>query len=405
MKICVITSLYKPYAKGGAEHIVENIVNGLIEKGNNVIVITTKPPRLKEKIPLNPPSQKGELSVIRFYPWNLFWFGDIDKKAICLRLPWHIIDVFNIQSFFKVKKILKKEKPDVVMTHNLKGIGYTVPIASTGIRHIHTLHDVQLVEPTGLLYQENKKTKKQKNKILRNLFVIIYSWINKRLFASPNIVISPSEWLMNFYIEKDFFKASQKVIMQNPVLKQSHSKNAKAEGGIKESKNSLNLLYIGQIEKHKGILFLIDALKQLKNIHLDIIGTGTKIDDIKKLTKGNDNIKIHGYVKNNLMNTFFVQSDFLVVPSLCVENSPTVIYESFINGVPVIASNVGGISELVKEGYNGYIFEAGNAESLNTVIQKCVAKKDNWDELKQNALNSVEGLGIEEYIKNLINLI
>ncbi|MFH1192470.1 MAG: glycosyltransferase [bacterium] len=412
MKICVITSLYKPYAKGGAEYVAENIVNGLVEKGNSVIVITTQPPQLKEKIhPIrlalragsNPPSQKEELSVIRFYPCNLFWFGDINKKPLWLRLPWHLIDVFNLHTYFKIKKILKKEKPDVVMTHNLKGIGYTVPMAirSAGIRHIHTLHDVQLVEPSGLIYQKKYRYNTPLTP-LKGGIIKTYSWINKRLFASPNIVISPSEWLMNFYIEKEFFKASQKVIMQNPVLKQLHSKNAKAEGGIKESKNSLNLLYIGQIEDHKGILFLIDALKQSKNVHLDIIGTGTKIDEIKKLTERNNNIKIHGYVKNSLVNTYFVQGDFLIVPSLCAENSPTVIYESFLNSTPVIASNIGGIPELVKNGYNGYIFEAGNKQQLLRIIQKCITEKNEWSELRQNALRSVEGLGIEEYIKKLI---
>src|SRR4030042_5548396 len=107
MKICIITSLYKPYSKGGAEIVVEDIVNGLAGKGHEVLVVTAGLNFMHGKIPLTPPLRKGETNVIRFYPWNLFWFGDIDKKPIWLRLPWHIIDVFNAYSYFKIKKILQ----------------------------------------------------------------------------------------------------------------------------------------------------------------------------------------------------------------------------------------------------------------------------------------------------------
>lgn len=421
MKICIITSLYKPYSKGGAEQIVENIVNGLITNGHEIILITTGPMQKMHKVYfsiLEKDSVRtehymgGELSekeleegrgdkarVIRFFPWNLFWFGNIDKKPIWLRLPWHIFDVFNLYSYFKIKKILKKEKPDVVMTHNLKGIGYTVPAAIKvcGIKHLHTIHDVQLIEPSGLLYQSDT------NKLMHTNYKNIYEWINKKLFGSPDIIISPSQWLLDFYINRGFFKNSKKVIMKNPTsISQSAQDSILLEKRDIKNKN-LKLLYIGQIEEHKGILFLVDIIKGLPNVHLDIVGAGKKLEDIKKLIQESDNIKIYGYVKNELLNNFFAQNDFLVVPSLCYENAPTVIYESFANGVPVIASNIGGIPELVKEGYNGYRYWAGNEESLFNSIKKCINEKDKWKNLRENALKSVNGLGIKEYIEKLLN--
>lgn len=480
MKTCVITSLYKPYSKGGAERVVENIVDGLIKEGHQVVVVTTRPfGRDNENLPLPPTFKGGEnthplsfshlnggqarenITIIRFYPWNLFWFGDIDKKPAWLRLPWHIIDVFNFQSYFKIKRILKKEKPDVVMTHNLKGIGYTVPVAvrHAGIKHAHTSHDVQLVEPSGLIYQENKK---QKNNYLKNLSVKIYSFITKQLFSSPDVVISPSAWLMKFYEGRGFFKKSKKIVMKNPVsypvpsskegkskilpplggkdgvwekeledeskentfMKAHHSLPSPQKGGGENNAPSirnislldkerlgeafLNLLYIGQIEEHKGIIFLIESLKKLSvemRIHLDIIGIGKKMEDIKELAEGNNNIRIHGYVENKLLNKIFAQSDFLIVPSLCMENAPTVIYESFANGVPVIASNIGGICELVQEGYNGYIFQAGSFLSLKQILTKCINEKDNWNVLREKALFSIEKSSTDNYIKNLISAV
>jgi len=402
MKILIITSLYSPYSKGGVERVVENIVDGLIKKGDEVIIATTKPLFTNE--------EKGETKIIHFYPWNLFWFGDIDKKHILLRLPWHIIDIFNIHSYFKIKKILKQEKPAIVMTHNLKGIGYSVPIAikHSKIKHIHTIHDVQLAEPSGLIFQENKKTN-----FIKFFFIALYTAVNKKLFTSPDVIISPSEWLLNFYTKKGFFKNSKKIIMRNPIQKFPALTNGtplQTKGNEEFFKekisqiNTLNLLYIGQIEEHKGILFLIKNLKNLKNISLTIIGTGTKLDEIKKICEGNENIKIIGFIKNNLLNTYFIQNDFLILPSLCFENTPTVIYESFINSTPVIASDIGGIGELIKNGYNGYSFKAGNKENLLYIIKKIIKEKNNWNNLQENAKKSITGQGIEEYIDKLLKL-
>jgi len=434
MKTCVITSLYNPYSKYGAERIAENIVNGLVEKGNEVIIITTKPcygtanTDNNDKHPgcdsASGPSH-DHIKVIRFYPCNLFWFGNINKKPAWLRLPWHIIDVFNIHTYFKIKKILKAEKPDLIMTHNLKGIGYTVPaaISSAEIRHIHTAHDVQLVEPSGLILNVDTRRGASLQMWLKKIYVLI----NKKLFGSPEIVISPSEWLMNFYTKKGFFKNSKKIILKNPIQKipplvkgdkggfsksNLFYENAPPlyKGGIEPAlsmpkwgvKNTLNLLYVGQIEKHKGILLLINAVKNLENISLDIIGAGSQTDKIKQMAEGCKNIKIHGFIKHNLLNTFFAQTDFLIVPSICYENAPTVIYESFSNGVPVIASNIGGIPELVKNRYNGYIYEAGNEQSLLDTFKKCADEKEKWENLKCNALNSVKELGIGEYIDRVM---
>ncbi|MFH0854306.1 MAG: glycosyltransferase [bacterium] len=439
MKICVITSLYKPYSKGGAERVVEDIVKGLAGKGHEVLVVTTghlfahpsNGIKLKHSFCEEPAlcdSRTGyrqdaeQIKIIRFYPCNLFWFWDIDKKKIWLRLPWHIIDVFNLYSYFKIKKILKKGKPDIVMTHNLKGIGYTAPVAIRvcGIKHIHTAHDVQLVEPSGLISQENKKAKKQKN----NIIIKIYSFFTRILFASPDIVISPSEWLLAFYTSRGFFPKSRKLVMRNPIpaipsflngpfqkqdssLAKEGEESRSARDGYSNSHFAkefidLNLLYIGQIEEHKGIVFLINAVKKLENICLDIIGTGTKMDAIKTICKDCDRIKIRGFIENSQVYNFIVQNDFVIVPSLCAENAPKVIYESFSCGAPVIASNIGGIPELVKNGYNGYVFEAGIAESLRAVIKKCIKEKDRWRELRENTLKSIEGWDIDKYLDLLL---
>src|SRR3989344_6678796 len=120
-KICLIHSLYNPYKRGGAEVVVEIIIRELLKLGHEVVLITIG---RKEGI-----QRDGKLTIYRIKPLNVFSFLDINERPVWLRLFWHPIDVFNLNSYFKVKKILQNEKPAVVMTHNLKGMGYLIPRA------------------------------------------------------------------------------------------------------------------------------------------------------------------------------------------------------------------------------------------------------------------------------------
>ena len=119
MKVAVIHSIYKPYYRGGAETVVENIVTGLKSKGEEVFVITLGYENKVEEI--------DGVKVYRIKPFNLFNYLDINSKPVWLRLPWHIIDMFNDVTAWKIYKILESEKPDLALTHNLKGLSYYIP--------------------------------------------------------------------------------------------------------------------------------------------------------------------------------------------------------------------------------------------------------------------------------------
>ena len=101
-----------------------------------------------------------------------------------------------------VKKILREEKSDLVLTHNLMGIGFLIPrtIRKLKIKNIHTLHDVQLAVPRGLIICGQEKNWEQKT-----FFRKFYELLCRRLFNSPDVVVSPSKWLLDFYDTKRIF--------------------------------------------------------------------------------------------------------------------------------------------------------------------------------------------------------
>lgn len=393
MKICLISNLYEPYNRGGAEQIVKNTINGLKNTGEDVFLITTKPFKnlssLKPKI-----TEENGVKIYRFYPLNIFSYININKHNAATRLIWHLLDIFNSHSYFTIKKILKRENPNVVHTHNLKGIGFLTPraIKKKKIKHIHTLHDIQLASPSGLMIKGKENNWQQTGFLTK-----IYSSICKNLFASPQIVISPSNWLLDYYDKKGFFKKSKKIVLRNPINTIRDSIYNNKDNYKKETK----FLFIGQVEYHKGISLLIDTFNSILdlNVKLDIIGSGTLLEKVKK-TAGK-NINFLGRIPHENVLKKLKETDFLIIPSLCYENSPTVLLEALSSGKPAIAADVGGAAELINS-ENGYKFEAGNKDDLINKIKLAIENLPNFDPDKIK--NIINKMGVGEYTKKLINL-
>ena len=370
--------------------MVEIIIRELLKLGHEVVLITIG---RKEGI-----QRDGKLTIYRIKPLNVFSFLDINERPVWLRLFWHPIDVFNLNSYFKVKKILQNEKPAVVMTHNLKGMGYLIPraIRKVGIKHIHTVHDVQLSRPSGLILYSQEKP-----------FLVIdkiYEKTIKRLFGNPDVVISPSRWLMGYYQARGFFYESKKLIMPNPLIFKDVEKRQDAAA---VDQRKINLLFIGQIEGFKGILFLIRALKKVKpqNWQLSIIGSGQAENQMKELIKNDNRFWFLGRVEHHKLSDYYRQADLTIVPSLCYENSPKVIDESLVANVPVIAADIGGVSEIVKDDYNGFTFAPANEKNLIEVLEHFLNHPENIEKLKKNCFISVHNLSVGNYIKRLLQLI
>jgi len=406
MKICLLASAFRPYSNSGADVAVENTVDGLLQLGHEVSVITVGywlgfkslwPQAEELKV------AKGKLMVYRYYPFNLFSFLTINSRPAWLRLPWHGLDMLNLHAYIVARCILKKIRPQLVLTHNLKGLGYSSIRAASAYsrkftaRHVHTLHDVQLVVPSGRLIKGEEQAWQNKFWLTR-----LYGSINRWLFSSPQVVVSASQFLLDFYVERGFFQHSKRVVLLNPLRPVLQLSPAP------QKTDQLHFLYLGQIESHKGIIFLIDTFKKFltkwpRRVTLLVVGSGALLADIKNSAQGYEEIIVSGAVPHRQLPEVFSGIDATIFPSLCYENSPTIIGESMSFGVPVIAAQIGGV-QLVQHGVNGYIFEAGDSEDLLKVLEHCLNRRDELFALRPAAANTVKGLDIDSYLKKLLVL-
>lgn len=391
MRLVIISNLFPPHVRGGAEQVAAASARALAARGHEVSVITACPPKLGAKRYEVEEAQWEGLKVFRFFPHELYFTLDDHKQKYSTRMLWHVQDAFNAYSAGVVRKLLKRLKPDVVITHNLKGIGLLVPsvIRELRIPHVHTLHDVQLIEPSGLMTPATEA---------RNWFVnlpfSVYRTVTRLLFRSPSLVLSPTQWLADLHDEHLFFPKSRFAVIRNPVP--THVRTEHSEPSLAH-----RFVFVGQLEEHKGILELLRAWQEAEKdptfkAELDVIGDGTLMKRIREEVGVHERIRFHGRLPNEKVMRLVSEATALVFPSKCMENAPGAILEALSLGVPVLASEVGGVPEFVKENQSGWLVPAGDVDALARGLRRAATHPKEVAVLRQY-LQSQPGMSLEKY--------
>ena len=299
-------------------------------------------------------------------------FGFIAKIKVALNLSYSE----------KSKQILKKKliefQPDIVHVHNF------FPILSPSIYDacieekvsvVQTLHNYRTMCPGALLLRDGKncelcvKNSAYQSVIYRcykNSFVGTLSVArmieNHRSLGTWNIKVNRFIALTDFarskFIEAGFPEDKIRIKSNFSVdLQPYHSDSLPQRKGA---------LFVGRLSQEKGVNTLVNAWKSL-NIPLRIVGSGPLEHVVARLS--NDGIKTLGMLELDSVLTEMKQAAFLVMPSECYEGFPMVLAEAFSKGLPVVASRLGGMAEIVEDGITGLHFEAGNAKDLAKKVQ------------------------------------
>ncbi|MCD8288236.1 MAG: glycosyltransferase family 4 protein [Porphyromonadaceae bacterium] len=143
---------------------------------------------------------------------------------------------------------------------------------------------------------------------------------------------------------------------------------------VKKEPGQLHLLFLGTITQQKGIYDLLHTIKRYKKelsnkVYLHIGGKGEERQLRQEMAElaMDDRVIYHGFVANEEKFRLFCLSDVLVLPSY-IEGLPISILEAMSYGMPVIASRVGGIPDIVKDKETGYLITPGNTEELGEAI-------------------------------------
>jgi len=173
----------------------------------------------------------------------------------------------------------------------------------------------------------------------------------------------------------------------------------------KENKN-IRILFAGRLIERKGVHVLLRAFKKvtefLENVELIIAGDGPwrkKLEDLAFELGIKEKVIFKGHLTKNELEEEYKNADIFVLPSIHDEKGDTetlgvVLIEAMEFGIPVIATNVGGIPDIVKDGYNGILVPEKDEDALKDAIIKLIKDENLRKEFSKNA---------KEYIKEKFN--
>ncbi|UCG77256.1 MAG: glycosyltransferase family 4 protein [Nitrospirota bacterium] len=183
-------------------------------------------------------------------------------------------------------------------------------------------------------------------------------------------IISPSEFLKRIYVDHGV-SGDKILVVRNGVDTGLLSRVAEEKKKINRAENIV-FGYVGRLVRSKGLKIAVEAFKGIPadKAELRIYGRIKEEDgyvrDVRKSAEGVRNIKFMGEELDQ--RKIYESIDVLIFPSIWYENSPLVLLEALAARIPVIASDIGAVPELVEDGRNGRLFQCGNAKELRMQI-------------------------------------
>jgi len=322
-----------------------------------------------------------DLEICTLYP-STFLRNKIQKLNIPL-WEFNLNFKYNLIGIFKIINLIKKRKYDIIHIHLFPAALFS-SIASFFIP-----------QKIKLVFTEHSVNNRRRSfAIFKLLDLFVYSRYSKIICVNRQVQLSLIRWLPKIKKKTDvIFNGVPEPKLENLQFSKKY-----------------DVIFIGRLEKVKGINFLLKAvnilkIKQNKNIKLAIVGDGSlkkQLEETAKRLKINDSIKFLGSRQD--ISNLMISSKILILPSIW-EGLPMTILEAMYLKIPIIATSVGGIPEIIENKKDGLLIPSKNPEIIAKTIIYLLENKDLQTKLTQNAYKKVKSLySIQNYTKNILDI-
>jgi len=309
-------------------------------------------------------------------------FEKIASKIYFVPMTREISIKQDMNAIIKIHKIIKKLKPDIIYMHSSKagGIGRIATLFNRKIKIIYNAH--------GWYFNAKISEKKRK----------MYALIERMLAIKTDIIINISKSEYESAIKNKIAKPSKMCIIENGIDLKKFSDTEKCRKEIREKydikDDEIVIGVVGRIAEQKDPMTFIKAAKivhnKIPNTKFMYIGAGNLEEDVKNFAKENNlekDVMITGWVNNS--EKYIPALDIAVLPSKW-EGFGLVILEYMACKKPIIASNLGGISDIMNCSENGFLIESEDYQELSDDIIQYIEN--------ENLIRKVTKYN-EEYVK------
>ena len=411
MRILFVVHGFPPEATGGTEIYASGLAQALWRRGHHVVALAREASADQPEYRVQR-DMAGEVPIVRV--------NHTFRDATAFEHTYRNVTIDRIAG-----ALLDEERPDVVHVHHLTCLstGIAGECVKRGIPFVLTLNDYWLLCHRGQLLDLNLDRCDGPNAgrcaacaglsasgqpalhlAARGLRAIgrhaptafadwqrtfVSRWSRRvvpasgsaetarRLEAARGVctqaarILAPSRTVLEQFVR--FGVPASRITLQQQGVSSSHANRPAAS-----TPGLLRLGFIGSLMASKAPHVVLEAFAGLQVDWLSLTiagdvapyhGDGRYADVVRPLL-ASPGVKWLGRVAHEDMPSILAALDVLVVPSIWIENAPFVIKEAFAAGVPVLASNLGGMAELVEDGRNGLLFDAGDPDDLRRVIRR-----------------------------------
>lgn len=173
-----------------------------------------------------------------------------------------------------------------------------------------------------------------------------------------------------------------------------------------------HLLFVGRLAPEKGITHLLDATKELitndNTIELHIVGAGALEIDLRNRAEAltlTRHVFFHGFVpQGETLRRFYRKSDVFVLPSL-YDQQPKVLLEAMSQSLPIVTTNVGGITSLIQDGHNGLLVPPAQPKAMAVAIRRVLTDSDLRQQLIENGLAYARLHTVEHETRQMMQIV
>jgi glycosyltransferase involved in cell wall biosynthesis len=343
----MVSSLWPPHVMGGAEIYAGRLAEHLRDRGHEVDVLTHGVTGRHHE-------------AVKAWPYRVDQFAG--------QPPWnHVafraVDIYNPQARRALHRLVTEPPADIVHSHSIAGLSTSVlaEAATSSAAHLHTLHDYWLLCRRTTLVRGSGAACTSVCGSCRAIGGIRQLLLRRH---RPDMVIAPSHAIAVRHQHLPW-AAGRLVELPHPVERQERTRMRP----MVASGQSVTFGFAGQLTAAKGVPTLLRAFEPLagEGHTLVVAGRARDHDGVSVVGRG---VVPLGWLQGAELDAFYDSIDCLVVPSEWPENAPMVVNEARGRQIPVIASRIGGLPELIDSASQPLLFEAGDVDGLRNAMRR-----------------------------------
>jgi glycosyltransferase involved in cell wall biosynthesis len=401
LRICLVNTYH--YRRGGDSTYTLDLASLLESHGHAVSHFAMKHPRNLAS------------------PYEPFFIEHIDYRQVfasgnpVTKARAFLRSLYSFQARARFADLLRCHEPDVVHLQNFRRhLTFSIlgEAKKRGIPIVYTAHDYDPICPNSLLFAHGRICTRCEGKayhhavgsrckegsVAGSLAIALEGAFVRlmRYYRDIRVIITPSIFTGERLVEYGFPARKVRAI-HNFIDAKAYEPAYGGSGAV----------YFGRLASEKGIETLIAAARNVPEVGIVIAGEGPERPRLEELCMKSrvGNVDFLGYVQRPEVLSIVRGAMCVIMPSIWYENFPYAILEAFALGTPVVASDIGGMPEIVEHGRTGLLFPPGDALALSQRIKYLQENPQKAVEMGRNARRRVEQeFNAEEHYRKIMQV-